>query len=74
MRRRFLFALAAAWLAAPTLQAAGGQSPFVLGIAPHTSARVILEMYQPLRRYLEAPLPRSGAAASGRGAHGARFH
>jgi phosphonate transport system substrate-binding protein len=30
--------------------------PFVLGIAPHTSARVILEMYQPLRRHLEATL------------------
>ena len=58
MRRRFLFALAATWLAAPTLQAANGQSPFVLGIAPHTSARVILEMYQPLRRYLEAALQR----------------
>jgi len=60
MRRRFLFALATACLAAPTLQAAGGQSPFVLGIAPHTSARVILEMYQPLRRYLEAALQRPG--------------
>lgn len=27
-----------------------------LGIAPHTSARVILEMYQPLRQYLERSL------------------
>jgi phosphonate transport system substrate-binding protein len=26
---------------------------FVIGVAPHTSARVILEMYQPLRVYLE---------------------
>lgn len=32
--------------------------PFVLGIAPHTSARVILEMYQPLRRALEVSLKR----------------
>lgn len=60
MRRRFLFAMAAAaaLLAAPPLLAAGGQSPFVLGVAPHTSARVILEMYQPLRRFLEAALQR----------------
>lgn len=29
---------------------------FHLGVAPHTSARVILEMYQPLRLYLEKAL------------------
>jgi phosphonate transport system substrate-binding protein len=29
---------------------------FVLGVAPHTSARVILEMYQPLRVHLEKSL------------------
>ena len=29
---------------------------FVIGVAPHTSARVILEMYQPLRVYLEKSL------------------
>ncbi len=29
---------------------------FKLGVAPHTSARVILEMYQPLRLYLEKVL------------------
>lgn len=29
---------------------------FKLGIAPHTSARVILKMYQPLRHYLEQSL------------------
>jgi phosphonate transport system substrate-binding protein len=28
----------------------------IIGIAPHTSARVILEMYQPLRQYLEKAL------------------
>ena len=29
------------------------QEGFVIGVAPHTSARVIMEMYQPLRLYLE---------------------
>lgn len=29
---------------------------FVVGVAPHTSARVILEMYQPLRLFLEKEL------------------
>jgi phosphonate transport system substrate-binding protein len=29
---------------------------FVIGVAPHTSARVILEMYQPLQKYLEKTL------------------
>jgi len=29
---------------------------FILGVAPHTSARVILEMYQPLRTHLEKSL------------------
>jgi len=32
------------------------ESTFKLGIAPHTSARVILEMYQPLRQHLERNL------------------
>ncbi len=32
---------------------------FRLGVAPHTSARVILEMYQPLRLYLESALGQS---------------
>ncbi|QWV92115.1 phosphate/phosphite/phosphonate ABC transporter substrate-binding protein [Geomonas oryzisoli] len=31
---------------------ASAQGSFVIGVAPHTSARVILEMYQPLRLYL----------------------
>lgn len=31
-------------------------APFRLGIAPHTSARIILEMYQPLRVHLEKAL------------------
>lgn len=38
---------------------AAAESPvFKLGVAPHTSARVILEMYQPLRRHLEIALKR----------------
>lgn len=32
------------------------ESTFKLGVAPHTSARVILEMYQPLRLHLERNL------------------
>ena len=35
--------------------AAAGDN-FVIGVAPHTSARVILEMYQPLRVYMEKEL------------------
>lgn len=36
--------------------AAENQAAFRIGIAPHTSARVIVEMYQPLRIYLEKAL------------------
>ncbi|MEY4592976.1 MAG: hypothetical protein RIR18_1871, partial [Pseudomonadota bacterium] len=39
--------------------AAGESSVFRIGVAPHTSARVIIEMYQPLRLYLEKTLGRS---------------
>jgi phosphonate transport system substrate-binding protein len=35
---------------------AAAKDNFVVGVAPHTSARVILEMYQPLRVYLEKVL------------------
>ena len=35
---------------------AGAADSFVIGIAPHTSARVIVEMYQPLRVFLEKKL------------------
>jgi phosphonate transport system substrate-binding protein len=35
---------------------AGAQHAFILGVAPHTSARVILEAYQPLRVHLEKAL------------------
>ena len=47
------------WLAALSLFAltANAEEPlFHLGVAPHTSARVILEMYQPLRLHLEKAL------------------
>jgi len=32
------------------------QGTFIIGVAPHTSARFILQMYQPLRMYLEKSL------------------
>jgi len=34
------------------------KAAFRIGVAPHTSARVIIEMYQPLRLYLEKSLDR----------------
>jgi len=37
-------------------QAQTAPNVFRIGVAPHTSARVILEMYQPLRKQLEAAL------------------
>lgn len=45
-------------LAMGCLGAAAGapENSFKLGVAPHTSARVILEMYQPLRQHLERSL------------------
>lgn len=54
-RRNWLktFATAALLLVAGSVTA---QESFKLGIAPHTSARVIVEMYQPLRLYLEKTL------------------
>lgn len=33
-------------------------APFRIGVAPHSSARVIIEMYQPLRQHLEQALQR----------------
>jgi len=39
-----------------TLTATAQPQTFKLGVAPHTSARVILEMYQPLRQQLERDL------------------
>lgn len=53
MRRTFVLILAA-WASGQTM--AQTVQPFRLGVAPHTSARVILEMYQPLRLHLEQAL------------------
>lgn len=54
---RFLRTLLAAAALAPLAWAAPApKEPFRLGIAPHTSARIILEMYQPLRSHLEKVL------------------
>jgi phosphonate transport system substrate-binding protein len=48
------------FFAAPTVSwSANDTSSFRIGVAPHTSARVIIEMYQPLRLYLEKSLGRS---------------
>jgi len=38
------------------LPAQSSAEPFKVGVAPHTSARFILEQYQPLRTYLEKAL------------------
>lgn len=53
LARKFLGLLL---LAAVCLVATAQENSFKLGIAPHTSARVILEMYQPLRQHLERSL------------------
>ena len=56
IRRRPLLAVFAAavlgWLSWP----AGAAEPLRVGVAPHSSARMVLEMYQPLRQALEAEL------------------
>jgi phosphonate transport system substrate-binding protein len=41
-----------------SLAAPAAPSAFRIGVAPHSSARVIIEMYQPLRLYLEQVLRR----------------
>ena len=58
MRRPFLIACALILGLGlrSTVAGADDNKAFVLGVAPHSSARVILEMYQPLRRHLEAAL------------------
>lgn len=59
LRRRVLSMGASLLLAGALSPALAAEpSPFLLGVAPHTSARVILEMYQPLRRHLEIVLQR----------------
>lgn len=61
MKRRILLSLILAIscslaFAAPTPPAEKTSTAFRIGIAPHTSARVILQMYQPIRTYLEKAL------------------
>ncbi len=63
MARRIqcLFLVLIAWLGVGTASwaaAAANAQPFRIGVAPHSSARVIVEMYQPLRQYLETSLGR----------------
>lgn len=53
---RRLFLASALLLALQVQAQPAPPQPFRLGIAPHTSARVILEMYQPLRLHLEKAL------------------
>lgn len=55
----FLRGLGLLLLAGLPLSAQGAPGPFRLGIAPHTSTRVILELYQPLRNHLEKALGRT---------------
>jgi len=55
LRRILLLTLSLWAVGQATAQTA---EPFRLGIAPHTSARMILEMYQPLRLHLEHALGR----------------
>lgn len=57
--RRAVFCLLAGLffgLFASPLWAQATKGSFSIGVAPHTSARVILEMYQPLRTHLEKSL------------------
>lgn len=56
MIKLFRFALCFLPLFALALKPALAEGTFHLGVAPHTSARVIVEMYQPLRLYLEKAL------------------
>ncbi len=52
MRMLLLFLITVAGVALQPLQAAAADL-LTIGVAPHTSARIILEMYQPLRLHLE---------------------
>jgi len=54
---RWLVALLVCWPVL-CLAASPGAPAFRIGVAPHSSARVILEMYQPLRTHLELALQR----------------
>ncbi len=55
---RGLLAVMVSLLTSWALAAPSGKDTFRIGIAPHTSARVIIETYQPLRHFLEKSLER----------------
>jgi phosphonate transport system substrate-binding protein len=57
MKTVYVFLVMSLTLLTPAM--AGAEGSFVIGVAPHTSARVILEMYQPLRQYMEKALDMS---------------
>lgn len=56
--RRTFYAMMSCVLLAPWLALAAPATPsvFRVGVAPHSSARVVIEMYQPLREYLQQSL------------------
>ena len=54
--RRFLAFLGVLLAATGVLRATEPPGPFKIGVAPHTSARFILEQYQPLRMHLAKAL------------------
>lgn len=57
-RRQFLSLLPLAVVPGALSAATTGDATFRIGVAPHSSARVIVEMYQPLRQFLEKALER----------------
>lgn len=54
--KRILFSLMFVGMLVMSVTTVYGKETFVVGVAPHTSARIILEMYQPLRLHLEKAL------------------
>jgi len=59
LNRTWIHRLRFGWVAILACLTAAAQTlpgPFKLGVAPHTSSRVILELYQPLRTHLEKAL------------------
>ena len=54
--KKKLFGLLAVFMLLVSVVAVHAHDTLVVGVAPHTSARIILEMYQPLRLHLEKSL------------------
>ena len=54
--KKTLFSLFVIGVLVLNVTAVSAIDSFVVGVAPHTSARIILEMYQPLRLHLEKAL------------------